>query len=462
MRSAVLIPAIITYFLLTLSLYAEDSTGETKNTPVEKTVSVDEKKSADSASGDIRDTDVRDLEEQKPQKKAVSTVKKKAVKKTEQKPAGKKSAKKENKTKKKTADKTGSLKKSENGKAVKPGKGQQKKKDKEKSDAHLFSLRDLVINNRIFDVRVLLNDPERRALYDLDGIITLTDGRKTILLNDAVSLNFIDMADILLGAGAGINNISPDSGAALHVAAAADNTAMIRYLLQKGADVNVKDSQGNTPLHYALHLGHFESANLLVMKGADTAAVNTAGSTTIIEAVTGANMDCIKLILAQNRHDVNRADSKGVTPIYIAMKRNDTVLMRLLRDNGALDKRVTVADITFGELIEGTYSVKEYGRVQPGTRRSADDTTAPFKYVFFRDGTGTIDMDDSTLTDRKLRWHVEGSALILEELDASGYVSKRLRFMFLQTAGTVIFEKSDVQYGDVNAARWEIIKSVPR
>ena len=41
-------------------------------------------------------------------------------------------------------------------------------------------------------------------------------------------------------------------------------------------------------------------------------------------------------------------------------------------------------------------------------------------------------MDDSTLADMKFRWHVEGNALILEELDARGYVAKKLRFMFLK------------------------------
>ena len=251
----------------------------------------------------------------------------------------------------------------------------------------MFSLRDFVINNRIFDVKAILDDPERRVAYDLDKVITLEDGRKTTLLNDAVSFSFTDMADILLGAGADINSVSSDSGAALHVAAAANNTAMIKYLLQKGADVNVKDRQGNTPLLAALHSGHFESANLLVMKGSYTAAVNLTGSTTILEAVTGGNMDCIRLILAQNRMDINKSDSRGDTPLYIAMKRNDSVLMRMLRDYGASDRRVTVADVTFGELIEGTYIVKQYGRVTPDTRRSADDTTAPFKYVFIRDGT---------------------------------------------------------------------------
>lgn len=454
MRSAVLIPAIIACLFLTLSLYGEDKTGETKNTAVEKAVSTDEKTSADSVSRDIRDTDTRDLKEQKPQKKSGKTAEKKNAKKTVKKPA-----KKVNKTEKKSSKKTGQNRKSETGKTLKTAKETKKKTDNVKPDSLLLSLRDPVVNNRIFDVKAILEDPERRAAYDLDRAITLSDGTKSTLLNDTVSRSFIDMADILLGAGADINSISSDSGAALHVAAAADNTVMIRYLLQKGADVNVKDRKGNTPLLVALSSGRFESANLLVMKGADTAAVNLTGSTTIIEAVRGGDMDCIRLILAQNRKDVNSADSKGETPLYIAMKRNDTLLMRLLRDNGASDKRVTVTDATFGELIEGTYTVKEYGRVTPGSRRSADDMTVPFKYIFMRDGTGIVDMDDPAVIDMKFRWHVEGNALILEELDARGYVSKKLRFMFLKTAGTVLFEKSDVQYGDVKASRWEIIRS---
>ena len=451
MRSAVLLPAIIVSFFITICLYAEDSTDNAKITAGEKVIVIDEKSPADSVSKDIRDADIPDLKKQKPQKKAAVSSDKKSSKKT--------SAKKINKTKKKSSRKTEPLKKAEVKSANKAEKTSQKITERGKPDSQLLSLRDFVINNRIFDVKAILNDPERRAAYDLDRAIKLDDGRTTTLLNDAVALNFTDMAEILLGAGAGINTVSSDAGAALHVAAAANNTTMIRYLLQKGADVNVRDKHGNTPLLAALRSGRFESANLLVMKGADSAAVNLEGSTTIIEAVMGGSMDCIKLILAQNRQDINRVDSRGETPLYIAMKRNDAVLMRLLRDNGAYDKRVTVTDVTFGELIEGTYIVREYGRVTFDRRRSSDDTTAPFKYIFMRDGTGTVDMDDSAASDIKFRWHVEGSALILEELDARGYVAKKLRFMFLQTAGTVLFEKSDVQYGDVSAKRWEIIRA---
>lgn len=458
MKSAVLFSAAIVSLFLTLSLYSETPADNKQNTAADKTVSAGGENTADSVQKDIRDTDIRDLKEKKPQKKTAKTADVGAVKKTVKTPSKKTTAEKKQ-TGKRPAKKDAVLKKTGPKSADKSGKTSKKKTEKESSDSRLFSLRDFVINNRIFDVRAILNDPQRRAAYDLDMAITLEDGRKTTLLNDAVSLNYTDMADVLLGAGADINSISPDSGAVLHAAAAADNTIMIRYLLQKGADVNVRDRQGNTPLLVALHSGNFESANLLVMKGADTAAVNLAGSTTIIEAVTGGNRDCVGLILAQNRQDINRADSRGETPIYIAMKKNDVVLMRLLRDSGAADGRVTVPDISFGELIEGAYTVKQYGRATADTRPSADDTTAPFRYIFMRDGTGKVDMDDPSAADMKFKWHVEGNALILEELDARGFVSNRLRFMFLQTAGTVIFEKSDVQYGDVTGRRLEITRS---
>lgn len=453
MRSAVLFPAIILAVFITLSLYGEESVDKNK-TSGEKAVSIDEKTSPDSPSKDIRDTDIRDSKDRKPQKKNGKTADAGAEKKT-----GKKPAKKSGTAEKKTTKKTDTRKKAEAKPAKKSEKKSQGQKGMDKPEGQLLSLRDAVINNRIFDVRAMLEDPERRPIYDLDKVIILEDGRKATLLNDAVLLNFSDMVDILLAAGADINSVNPDTGAALHVASSANNTVMIRHLLEKGADVNVRDGRGNTPLLAALHSGYFESANLLVMKGADTASVNNDGSTTIIEAVTGGNMDCIRLILAQNRQDINKADGRGRTPLYLAMQKNDTVLMRLLRDNGASDRRVTVSDVTFGEIIEGTYLVKEYGRVTSDTRRSADDTTAPFRYIFMRDGTGTVDMDDPAVADMKFRWHVDGNALILEELDARGYVTRKLRFMFLQTAGTVFFEKSDVQYGDVSGKRLEIIRA---
>lgn len=453
MRAAVFIPAIFISFFLNISLYGDESVNTGSGRIAENKAVIVGTNGDDNVSKDIRDTDIRDLTKEKPQKKppkktVLNTGNKKEKKLPVKNPL--KTAEK-NKTENKSAKKTGTLKKKSDRKAVIPGLA--------KSDDKLLTLRDMVINNRIFGVRAALNNPERLAAYDLDRSLKNETGKSTTLLIDAVTRNFTEMTDVLLSAGADINYVSADYGAALHVAAAANNNDMIKFLLLKGADINVRDSRGNTPLLVALFSGNCESARLLVMKGADSSAVNLEGSTTIIGAVTGGNMDCIKLILAQNRQDLNRADSSGNTPLFIAMKRNDVVLMRLLRDKGASDKRVTVGDVTFGELIEGTYIVREYGRVTSDTRRSADDTTAPFRYKLFRDGSGTVDMDDPVLADLKLRWHVEGNAVIVEELDSRGYVTLKFRFLFLQTEGTVIFEKSDVQYGDINACRREIVRS---
>ena len=119
----------------------------------------------------------------------------------------------------------------------------------------------------------------------------------------------------------------------------------------------------------------------------------------------------------------------------------------------------SVSDLSIGEFIEGAYTVKQYGRITSDTGRASGDTTAPYRYIFRRDGTGTVDMNDPAVPDMKFRWHIEGNALILEELDIRGFVTKRLRFMFLKKAANIVFEKSDVQYGDPSAKRWQIIKS---
>ncbi len=235
-----------------------------------------------------------------------------------------------------------------------------------------------------------------------------------------------------------------------------NNNAMIRFLLIKGADIEVKDGKGNTPLMAALRYGNFDSANYLLMKGANASVINSSGSTTIIEAVNGGSIECVKLVLAQSRLDVNRANSAGETPLFLAMKKNDVRIMRLLGEYGAVDKRVVIPDVTFGELVEGTYNVKEYGKKTPDSKKSADDTTVDYRYIFRRDGTGTVDMLDPAARDMEFRWKVDGSAVIVEELDDRGYVARRLRFMYLKSGGGIVFEKSDVQDGDVSGRRWEI------
>lgn len=77
----------------------------------------------------------------------------------------------------------------------------------------------------------------------------------------------IDVADLLLQKGAGINVIPPGfhyPGTGLHYAALNGRREMVEFLVTSGADVNIRDEQVRTkPADWAAHGGHMEIEHYL-------------------------------------------------------------------------------------------------------------------------------------------------------------------------------------------------------
>ena len=68
---------------------------------------------------------------------------------------------------------------------------------------------------------------------------------------------------VLLKAGADVNQHDLLGGSALIVAAGNGDAAMIETLLKAGADIRYKDNDGNTALRWAEHNGHNDAAKVL-------------------------------------------------------------------------------------------------------------------------------------------------------------------------------------------------------
>merc|ERR1712195_235815 len=72
----------------------------------------------------------------------------------------------------------------------------------------------------------------------------------------------------------------------LHKAANKNNVEMAQLLLAAGADVNAKNKDGNTPLNYAANKKHCEMVDCLLSAGADPSADNRYGYTPLHYAKT--------------------------------------------------------------------------------------------------------------------------------------------------------------------------------
>lgn len=148
---------------------------------------------------------------------------------------------------------------------------------------------------------------------------------------------------------------------------------MAKLLISKGANINVKTSTGETPLMLACYFSE-EVTRLLVSEGADINANNGTGafshcisgimggvvSTGLAELFLskGANVDetdttgptagytCLMLaagnekpdlvkFLIKNGANVNAKAKDGATPLSMAIRENDTAMIKLLKDFGA-------------------------------------------------------------------------------------------------------------------------------
>lgn len=140
---------------------------------------------------------------------------------------------------------------------------------------------------------------------------------------------------------------------ALHMTAVGNHVDVASYLLERGADVHVRDKgattgSGLTPMHYAAAYGNLEMAMLLAANGADVDAVGDGWGynywrriTPLQLAIEGAaNLELVEFLIKKlgwfrKREKINRADGRGLTPLYRAVRSKNPEMVELLLDNGA-------------------------------------------------------------------------------------------------------------------------------
>lgn len=143
--------------------------------------------------------------------------------------------------------------------------------------------------------------PENSAKDDLHGAVHRGDanGVRQLLKRGVVVDEFIDkdentaliyaceyhqieIMEILLQQGAGIDHKSKQGFAPLHYAVCCENKDAVAVLLKYKAQVNLPNSsRGNTPLHLATLKGYIEICEMLKNAGASAELKNKAGETAL-------------------------------------------------------------------------------------------------------------------------------------------------------------------------------------
>jgi ankyrin repeat protein len=141
-----------------------------------------------------------------------------------------------------------------------------------------------------------------------------TDGATA--LEWAVYREDLELADILIAAGANPKLANREGATAMQLASLHGSAAMIEKLLKAGADANELGLHGETPLMYAARNGNLDALNVLLKHGAEVNAKESLrGTTALMWAVEQGHADASK-VLIQHGADIgvtSSFDFKGGT-----------------------------------------------------------------------------------------------------------------------------------------------------
>ena len=128
----------------------------------------------------------------------------------------------------------------------------------------------------------------------------------------------VDVARLLLDAGADVNDAAPDGASVLLVATLSGHRALARFFLDRGANPN-SATAGYTALHAAVLTGDLEVGGALLAKGARPDAQVTEAT----RVVRNGQVLMINELLL------------GATPFALAAKFTESEIMRVLAEAGA-------------------------------------------------------------------------------------------------------------------------------
>src|SRR5436309_14900034 len=156
---------------------------------------------------------------------------------------------------------------------------------------------DAAMNRNRDAVKALLQKKVDVNAPQLDG---------TTALHWAVRADDLEIADLLIRAGANVAAVNREGVIPMQLAALNGSAAMIEKLIKAGADPNAPLSKfGDTALMLAARTGKTEAIGVLLDNRAQVNAIETWGATTaFMWAASERHLDAVKLLIARGA-DVN-------------------------------------------------------------------------------------------------------------------------------------------------------------
>lgn len=133
-------------------------------------------------------------------------------------------------------------------------------------------------------------------------------------------------------------NQTNDSGSQpLSLAVRRDDLEWVKLLLLRGANPNAEDAMQNTALHYAARSKETSILTALLDASSDAQAIsskNSKGATPLHLAVSNANQQTVRILVRRGASTMV-ADDAGWTPRMLAERRSDPKIMALLGSTNA-------------------------------------------------------------------------------------------------------------------------------
>lgn len=196
-----------------------------------------------------------------------------------------------------------------------------------------------------------------RILLDAGADIDIGDIDNSTALGVAALRGQGDMVAFLIERGANVNHRDRKADCPLSFAVYGRDEAIIQQILDAGADLYFRSPNGETLLHIASQRNLAGFVRHLLENGADTEALAENGPTPLGAAALAGNAEIVRLLLDHGANP-NGAAAGDPTPLICTTWRNQTECARILLENGA------DVDATAGQNTTGLIFAAENGSAE--------------------------------------------------------------------------------------------------
>ena len=126
------------------------------------------------------------------------------------------------------------------------------------------------------------------------------------------------------------NQTDGDGRTGLHYAAINGNIQIAAILIRAGAKLDIRDKLGDTPLHWAVERDHFDIVRLLLDAGAVVDSEDKDGLTPLMFAARGSRLDAVRLLLERGA-DPAKTDFTGRDALGWAEEGHSAAVVQALK-----------------------------------------------------------------------------------------------------------------------------------